>query len=81
MVAPYIQTAEEIVRDALVRATNDLLEVCSDDQVALFHRIQNSAPWKGFENCKGSDLINAYELVRRTVLKNRSGRPVSGATS
>jgi hypothetical protein len=67
-------SASEVVRSALIAATNEMLGECTVPQVEFFHRIQDHAPWKGFANCKGDDLTNAYELARRTVIKNRAGR-------
>lgn len=67
-------SAKEVVRDALIAETKKLLGECTKPQVEFFHRIQDNAPWKGFDNCKGDDLTNAYELARRTVIKNCAGR-------
>lgn len=63
--------AEEVVRNALRDATLALLMECTADQVEFFHHIQNSSPWRGFDNCPSNKLSLAYELVRRTVIKSR----------
>ena len=81
MSEPHILNADELVRKALMDGTRDLLEECTSDQVEFFHKIQNSASWKGLDNCPPNQLRGAYELARRTVIKNRAGRaPKEGAS-
>ena len=77
----HILNADELVRKALMDGTRDLLEECTSEQVEFFHKIQSRAPWKGFDNCPSGPLSTAYELARRTVIKNRAGRaPKEGAS-
>ncbi len=69
-----IPTPDELVMDVLRRESAALLTECTDKQKALFVRIVgNSLDKLGEEK-----LRSAYELLRRTVWKNRNGREVSG---
>lgn len=66
-----IKSTDQLIRAKLIEETNLLLSECTEKQVAFFHRVQNGAPWRGFENCPTDQMKSAYELVRRTVIKNR----------
>jgi hypothetical protein len=67
-----IPSTEEVVTSALVRARENLLSECTPEQVALLERIKGGRDWR-------SDglvmLSQTHDLVRRTVAKNRAGRP------
>lgn len=61
-----IPTAQQVADDAVREATTALLSHCTDKQRALFDKIYPGGP-------SVEKLHNAYDLVRRTVNKNRTG--------
>lgn len=69
-----IATAEEIMTRALRAAMEELMAECTEDQIAFLHRIHDNSPWKGLHNAPLVELVNSYDLVTRTVVKNRAGR-------
>ena len=60
------QVEEQALRDGIA----ELMRQCTEAQIAGLHRIHNSAPWKGLDNCPPAQLSATYELLRRTVMKN-----------
>lgn len=66
-VIAWLPDAEMLLAETLVSATVALLGECTPEQLALFDRVQPNYP------CTTSvvKLTSAYELARRTVLKNR----------
>lgn len=69
-----IPTAATVTAEALRRATNALLRECTEQQVALFNKIHDSAPYAGWLKCPPAKLAESYDLVRRTVARNRAGK-------
>lgn len=69
-----IATAQEVVRRALFSSMEDLMSECTEEQIAFLHRINDNSPWKGLSNVPDKDLPGMYDLVKRTVEKNRAGR-------
>ena len=65
-------SAAEVQSQSLRDGINALLEDCTEKQRAFLHRIHDSAPWKGLANCPPDQLSLSYELLRRTVIENRS---------
>lgn len=68
-----IPTSDELVVDVLRRESEALLTECTDGQKALFVRIVGST----LDNLGEEKLRSAYDLLRRTVWKNRNGRVAS----
>lgn len=67
-----IKTAKEVETMAVRESIYELLEQCTVDQVSFFFQIHLNAPWQGFKNCPENKLSENYELIRRTVLSNKS---------
>lgn len=64
---------DELVLDTLRRESESLLTECTDKQKALFVRIVGNS----LDKLSEEELRSAYDLLRRTVWKNRNGRVVS----
>lgn len=61
------------LRNAAVRDGIDaLLKLCTREQAEGFFRIHFSAPWRAFNFMPDNKLDESYELLRRTVIKNRT---------
>ena len=67
------KTVDDLVRDALVAGTRGLLDECASPQQKFFALLY---PGKLVDLPK-EKLRHAYELCRRTVIKNRNGRSAS----
>jgi hypothetical protein len=65
-----VLTAEQFRVKAMRDGISELMEQCTEEQLALLHRIHDNSPWKGLANCPDNKLADTYELLRRTVLKN-----------
>ena len=59
-------TAAEIGNAAIREAVESGLAECTEPQQALFHRI--------YPNLSDSELSEAYDLIQRTLRKNRTVR-------
>lgn len=67
-VLKFVDMQEKAARDAI----DGLLDECTDAQNVWFHKIHNAAPWKGVRHIPVAKLSESYELLRRTVIKNRA---------
>lgn len=66
-----ILTAAQVRTKAVRDAIASLLAECTDKQRALLNQIHDAAPWRGLANLPDYKVDETYELVRRTVIKNR----------
>lgn len=64
------ETVDDLVRDALVTGTRSLLDECTPPQQKFFTRLYPG----NLMDLPEEKLRHAYELCRRTVIKNRNGR-------
>lgn len=62
-----IKTADEVMGEALATATDKLLEECTVKQLSFFNQL---FPGR-LHNYSAGELTRAYNLVVRTVKKNR----------
>ena len=67
-----IPTAKQIKYQAVYAALMELLTQCTEKQVEFFHKMNDSAPWKGYKNIPVDHLDDQYDLVRRTVIGNQN---------
>lgn len=61
-----IPTAKEVQRKSLLDSIYSLLNECSDKEKDFFNRLYQNG---SIENESLENIISAYELCRRTVLK------------
>ena len=66
-----VPRASQFVTDAMRSEITNMLSECTDEQNAFLHKIHDGAPWRGLSNCPADRLKETFDLVARTVEKNR----------
>lgn len=64
------ESAAQAQERALREGIAEMILGCTSPQLALLHRIHDSAPWKGLENCPARELPATFDLLRRTIMSN-----------
>ena len=62
-----VVSAQEVADRAIREATDAMLAECTEKEVAFFHKIHASAPWRTWDKCPSKELSGYHALVRRTM--------------
>lgn len=65
---------DELIHKTLVDETQSLLARCTSEQRTFFFKIWPEWPERDPRRGAGNDYQGAYELIRRTIIKNERGR-------